>query len=71
MNRSRLQTFDEPLAYAFARGYFDGRSKGVSNCPEYTKEEFTVVYNNGYEIGVEDYVRFDSRPGSGEGYKED
>lgn len=40
--------------YAYARGYYDGRSIGVENCPfEYW--EYAALYRQGYEAGVADY----------------
>lgn len=46
------------LAYAYALGYYDGRSKGVEvNCFE--ADEYRLAYTEGYERGVTDYCELD------------
>jgi len=40
--------------YAYARGYYDGRSIGVEACPfEYAP--LALAYRQGYGVGVADY----------------
>jgi hypothetical protein len=47
-----------PLCYAFARGYWDGRSEGVENNPyDGGKDDAQMhqAYKYGYDWGVSDY----------------
>lgn len=48
-------------AYWYARGYYDGRSKGVDDIePARAISDMAVVfYKAGYETGVADYCQFD------------
>jgi hypothetical protein len=45
-------------AYCFALGYYNGRSKGVSDT-ENLPDDFRHYYNLGYDAGVTDYCDFD------------
>ncbi len=45
---------DRTEHYAFARGYYDGRSEGNERNPYETEPERTM-YCDGYEWGVADY----------------
>ena len=50
---------DRSIAYAFARGYYDGRSIGVESNPYdgQSDPQFHSAYRDGYEWGVSDYCR--------------
>jgi hypothetical protein len=45
-------------SYAYARGYYDGRDKGVEENPYsgQTQPEKHAAYTEGYERGVSDYA---------------
>lgn len=45
-------------AYAYALGYYDGRSKGTENNP-YGNDRLRHAYDEGYERGVADYCDLD------------
>jgi len=45
-------------AYAYAIGYWDGRSKGVGD-NKFKNDESRVAYGCGYERGVSDFCDFD------------
>ena len=45
--------------YWFARGYYDGRSKGMEDDHESIPEEYLFSYKSGYESGVTDFCEFD------------
>jgi hypothetical protein len=47
-----------PLAYAYALGYYDGRSKGVED-NQFTFDDERQAYTEGYERGVTDYCELD------------
>ena len=50
--------FDHGIAYAYALGYFDGRSKGV-DCNHFMCPYEHYAYGQGYERGVSDYCELD------------
>lgn len=56
-----MQNFNEMLAYEYARGYFDGRTTGTENAPEYGTESEAFAYRTGYDAGVRDYCELDER----------
>jgi len=47
--------------YWFARGYYDGRDKGVSDdaLQELIEDDVWHFYKNGYDCGVSDYCIHD------------
>ena len=47
-------------SYWFARGYYDGRSKGMENIDfDSIDEDYVFAYKSGYQAGVEDYTELD------------
>ena len=44
--------------YAYAIGYYDGRSEGVDNNP-YEDRELRHSYRLGYDRGVSDYCHYE------------
>ena len=46
-------------SYWFARGYYDGRSKGTEDIGS-VDEDYIFAYKSGYQTGVTDYYEFDT-----------
>jgi hypothetical protein len=53
-----IKEFDFMLADAYALGYFDGRTHGMTNNP-YDDDTQRYLYGQGYERGVSDYCDLD------------
>ena len=47
-------------AYAYARGYYDGRTKGTEDNP-FSHPDTRASYSRGYQTGVADYC-MDAHP---------
>jgi hypothetical protein len=43
---------------AYAYGYYDGRVVGLADNP-YTDAVLRMAYDDGYDLGVSDYVNYD------------
>jgi len=53
---------DFTIAYTYARGYYDGRSKGWCDTPiEWMNDNEKHAYNEGYDKGVADYCELDEK----------
>jgi hypothetical protein len=54
-----MKDFNETHAYAYALGYYEGRSYG-EQCSAWKTEEEALAYKWGYEVGVKDYCEIDT-----------
>ncbi len=58
IERNKLFTSE----YVYARGYYDGRTKGWCDTPiEWMNDTEKHTYNEGFDKGVADYCEFDER----------
>ena len=46
---------NEPIARAYALGYYHGRAKGTQEMPEEYENDKRIAYFWGYDAGVTDY----------------